>query len=42
MNAYHDLVTDQQCSQREAETADQFITSLYSLVADCEFGQLKE
>ena len=31
-----------QRSQGETETADQFITSLYSLAADCEFGVLKE
>ena len=29
-------------SQGETETADQFITSLYSLAADCKFGVLKE
>ena len=28
--------------QGEAETAEQFITSLYSLATDCEFGELKE
>ena len=28
--------------QGETETAEQFITSLYSLVTDCEFGKLKE
>ena len=31
-----------QRSQGETETAEQFITSLYSLAADCEFGVLKE
>ena len=31
-----------QRSQGETETADQFITSLYSLAADCEYGMLKE
>ena len=31
-----------QRSQGESETAEQFITSLYSLAADCEFGVLKE
>ena len=31
-----------QRSQGETETAEQFITSLYSLAADCEFGELKE
>ena len=31
-----------QCSQGETETAEQFITSLYSLAADCEYGGLKE
>ena len=31
-----------QRSQEETETAEQFITSLYSLAADCEFGELKE
>ena len=28
--------------QGETETAEQFITSLYSLATDCEFGELKE
>ena len=31
-----------QRSQGETETAEQFITSLYSLAADCEFNELKE
>ena len=31
-----------QRSQGETETAEQFITSLHSLAADCEFGELKE
>jgi len=31
-----------QRSQGETETAEQFITSLYSLAADCDFGGLKE
>jgi len=31
-----------QCSQGETETAEQFITSLYNLSADCEFSELKE
>ena len=31
-----------QCSQWETETAEQFNTSLYSLAADCKFGELKE
>ena len=31
-----------QRSQGESETAEQFITSLYSLAEDCEFGVLKE
>jgi len=31
-----------QRSQGETETAEQFITSLYNLSADCEFGELKE
>ena len=26
----------------ESETTEQFITSLYSLAADCEFGELKK
>ena len=32
---------NQRC-QGESETTEQFITSLYSLAADCEFGELKE
>jgi len=31
-----------QRSQGETETAEQFITSLYNLSADCEFGELKK
>ena len=32
---------NQRC-QGETETAEQFITSLYNLATDCEFGELKE
>ena len=32
---------NQRC-QGESETTEQFITSLYSLTAHCEFGKLKE
>ena len=32
---------NQRC-QGETETAEQFITFLYNLATDCEFGELKE
>ena len=41
-NVIFERVRFNQRSQGETETAEQFITSLYSLAADCEFGELKE
>ena len=41
-NVIFERVQFNQCAQGETETTEQFITSLYSLATDCEFGELKE
>ena len=41
-NVIYERARFNQRSQREDETAEQYITSLYSLAGDCEFGDTKD